>query len=121
MAQSLCKAAGLVFLIVGVAGFAVPNLFGFHLTPIHNVIHIATGAVAAYLGFAGTYAASKTFCVLFGAVYLLLGIAGFAAPGLIASVIGHPGPVTSADLMVDNVFHAVVGLVFLGAGVSKGR
>jgi len=41
------------------------------------------------------------------------------APGIVASVIGHPGPVTSADLMPDNVFHLLVGIVFLAVGLLR--
>jgi hypothetical protein len=119
MAQTLCKVAGVIFLIAGLAGFAMPTLLGFHLTAIHNVIHILTGALALYFGFAASYSAARSFCLIFGAVYLLLGILGFVAPGLVASVIGHPGPVTGGDLAPDNLFHAVVGLVFLGVGMGR--
>ena len=119
MAKSLCKLAGIVFIIVGLAGFAMPTLLGFHLTPIHNIIHIVTGAIAAYLGFSGSYDAARTFCLIFGFVYLLLGVIGFLAPNIVATVIGHPGPVTSGDLMSDNVFHLLVGIVFLGVGLMR--
>lgn len=119
MAKTLCKVAGFIFLIVGLAGFAMPNLLGFHLTPIHNIIHILTGAIALYMGFPATYAAAKTFCTLFGIVYALLGILGFAAPDMVATVIGHPTPVPAGALMPDNVFHLLVGIVFLAVGAMK--
>ena len=119
MARTLCKVGGFLFLIVGLAGFAMPTLMGFHLTPIHNVIHVLTGAFALYLGFSASYDAARTFCLIFGFVYLLLGVIGFLAPNIIATVIGHPGPVTSADLMPDNVFHLLVGIVFLGVGLMR--
>ena len=51
---------------------------------------LATGAVALYLGFAGSSGAVRTFCLVFGAVYLALGVLGFVAPGVVAAVIGHP-------------------------------
>jgi len=119
MAKTLCKVGGLIFLIVGLAGFAMPNLLGFHLTPIHNIVHILTGAIALYLGFAGSYDGAKTFCLIFGVVYLLLAILGFMAPGIVASILGHPGPVTAGDLMPDNVFHLLVGIVFLAVGMMR--
>ena len=120
MAQTICKVMGVVFLLAGVLGFAMPNLLGFHLTTVHNIIHIATGAVAAYLGFAGTYGAARTFCIAFGAVYLALGVLGFVAPGVVATVIGHP-PVSSGELTPDNLFHIVVGGAFLFAGLTSPR
>jgi hypothetical protein len=119
MAKTLCKILGVVLLIVGLIGFAVPDLLGLHLTPIHNIVHLVTAAIALYLGFAGSPEGAKTFCAVFGAIYLLLGILGFAAPGVVASIIGHPGPVTSADLTPDNAVHLLVGIVFLAAGLMR--
>ena len=118
MAKTLCKVAGLIFLIVGLVGFAMPTLMGFHLTPIHNIIHIVTGLIALYLGFAGSYDGAKTFCLIFGVVYILIAIIGFMAPGTLASILGHAGPMTSADLMPDNLFHIVAGAAFLVAGMK---
>lgn len=115
MAKTLCKIAGFIFLILGLAGFAAPNLLGFHLTPIHNIIHILTGAIALYMGFSASYEAARTFCLIFGVVYLLLGILGFVAPDVVAGVIGHPTPVGAPD----NAFHIVVGIVFLAVGAMR--
>ena len=56
----------------------------------------------------------------FGVVYLALGVLGFAAPGVVAAVIGHP-LVDSGELTPDNVFHIVVGAVFLLAGLTGPR
>lgn len=119
MAKTLCKILGVVLLIVGLAGFAMPNLLGMHLTPIHNIVHLLTAAIALYLGFAGSPEGARTFCAVFGAIYLLLGILGFAAPGVVASIIGHPGPVSSGDLTPDNAVHLLLGIVFLAAGLMR--
>jgi hypothetical protein len=86
MARTICRVLGVVFVLAGLGGFAMPHLLGFHLTTIHNLIHIASGAVAAYLGSFGSAAAVRTFCVVFGAVYLALGVVGFVAPGVVAAV-----------------------------------
>jgi hypothetical protein len=117
MAHMACKVLGVAFLLVGLVGFVQPHLLGFHLTPIHNVIHLATAAVALYLGFAGTLTAARTFCLVFGATYLLLGVLGFFAPALVATVLGHGEPVTAGDLTPDNSFHVVAGAAFLFAGL----
>ena len=115
MAKTLCKIAGFIFLILGLAGFAAPNLLGFHLTPIHNIVHILTGAIALYMGFSASYEAARTFCLIFGVVYLLLGILGFVSPDVVARIIGHPTPVGTPD----NVFHLLVGIVFLAVGAMR--
>ena len=118
MARTTCKVLGLAFLVAGLVGFVQPHFLGFHLTTIHNVIHLATAAVALYLGFAGTLTAARTFCLTFGAVYALLGVLGFLAPGLVATVLGHPGPVSGGDLTPDNLFHIVAGGAFVLAGMK---
>ena len=54
MAKTVCKILGVVFVLVGLCGFAAPGLLGAHLTPVHNVVHIVSGLIALYFGFAGT-------------------------------------------------------------------
>jgi hypothetical protein len=44
-------------------------------------------------------------------------ILGFAAPGLLSSILGHPG-LTASDLMADNLFHVAVTLSSLVAGFA---
>ena len=78
MAKTVCKILGVVFLLVGVLGFAMPDLLNAHLTPPHNVVHIVSGAIALYFGFAGSLSGAKMFSLVFGVVYLALGILGMA-------------------------------------------
>jgi uncharacterized protein DUF4383 len=118
MAKTLCKIVGVVLLIVGLAGFAMPNLLGMHLTGIHNVVHLLTAAIALYLGFAGSPGAARTFCIAFGAIYLLLGVLGFIAPGVVAAVIGHEGMASAGELMPDNAVHVLLGAAFLFVGLT---
>jgi hypothetical protein len=118
MAKTLCKVLGVVLLLVGIAGFFNDHLLGMHLTMLHNIVHLLTAAIALYIGFAGTASAARTFCLAFGAIYLLLGILGFIAPDVVASIIGHTlGPDDS--LTPDNAVHLVLGAVFLIAGLQR--
>lgn len=115
MAKTVCKIMGVIFLLVGVAGFAAPTLMGFHLGPAHNLVHILSGVIALYLGFAGSLSAAKTFCLVFGIVYLGLGLIGI--------VMGDPsmdrmltiGPLELG--MRDHGLHIIFGVVFLAAGL----
>ena len=114
MAKTVCKILGVVLLLVGVCGFAAPTLLGAHLTPIHNVIHIVSGAIALYFGFAGTLSAAKAFCLIFGVIYLALGVLGLA--------LGRPpdrmwmvGPLHFGQ--VDHIIHALLGIIFLAGGL----
>jgi len=131
MAKLVCKILGVVFLLVGVAGFAAPGLLGTHLSLAHNAVHIISGAIALYFGFAGSPSGARGFCLVFGAVYLLLGIVGF--------VLGHPGTSTIAGMIMedskmwkvipgtlelekmDHIVHCLLGVVFLGGGLLGGR
>lgn len=73
---------GLFFLVAGIGGFVsslAPNgmLFGiFMVGPVHNCIHLASGAVALLCAFVGAGAARKYFQI-FGVVYLLVALLGF--------------------------------------------
>ena len=120
MVKTFNKVVGVVLLIVGLAGFAMPHLLGMHLTPVHNIVHLVTAAIALYMGFAASYSAARTFSIAFGAVYLLLGLAGFVAPDVVTTVIGH-APASVGELMPDNLVHVVLGAAFLAVGLASGR
>ncbi|HVF23093.1 MAG TPA: DUF4383 domain-containing protein [Pyrinomonadaceae bacterium] len=118
MAKTICKILGVVFLLVGVAGFAAPTLLGAHLTPPHNVVHIVSGVVALYFGFAGTLSGAKMFSLVFGVVYLALGVMGLA--------MGEPphrewevGPLLFGTS--DHAIHILLGVLFLAGGLFTKR
>lgn len=114
MAKTVCKILGVVFLLVGLIGFVAPTLLGAHLTPAHNVVHLASGAIALYLGFAGTLSAAKAFCLLFGVVYLALGILGMAL-GVAPDRTWMVGPLHFGQ--ADHGIHILLGVVFLAGGL----
>ena len=120
MVKTFNKIAGVVLLVVGLAGFAMPHLLGMHLTPVHNIVHLLTAAIALYMGFAASVDSARTFSIAFGAVYLLLGVLGFVAPGVVTTVIAHP-PVSAGELMPDNAVHLLLGAAFLAAGLTQTR
>ncbi len=96
----------------------------------HNMVHIISGVIALYFGFSGSPGGARAFCLIFGVVYLLLGICGF--------VLGHEGVSTMAGMAgadptiwkllpgtlefgrVDHIIHVVLGLVFLNGGALVG-
>jgi hypothetical protein len=130
MAKTVCKLLGVVFVIVGIAGFVAPNLLGTHLSMAHNMVHIISGLIALYFGFAGSLSGARGFALAFGAVYLLLGIVGF--------IMGSPGTSTIEGMRMedgrlwkllpgtlelgtaDHAVHILLGIVFLaGALLTK--
>lgn len=114
MAKTICKILGVVFLLVGVAGFAAPTLLGAHLTPPHNVVHILSGVVALYFGFAGTLSGAKAFCLVFGVVYLALGILGMVL-GVPPDRLWTVGPLHFGSS--DHGIHILLGVVLLAGGL----
>ena len=114
MAKTVCKILGVVFLLVGLIGFAKNDLLGAHLTTEHNIVHLVSGAIALYLGFAGTLAAAKTFSLVFGVVYLGLGVLGLAM-GTGPDRMWMLGPLHFGQ--ADHGIHILLGVIFLAGGL----
>lgn len=128
MAKTICKILGVVFLLVGVIGFVMPGFLGTHLSVVHNLVHIISGAVALYLGFAGALSAARLFCIAFGILYLLLAICGFLLGSDLAPTIAGmtdmgrdarlwrviPGQLELGTM--DHIVHLLLGIVFLIGG-----
>jgi hypothetical protein len=114
MAKTVCKILGVVFLLVGVCGFAAPGLLGAHLSPIHNLVHIISGILALYFGFAGSLSGAKTFSLVFGVVYLALAILGLAL-GTGEDRMWMVGPLHFGK--ADHLIHGLLGIIFLAGGL----
>jgi hypothetical protein len=114
MAKTVCKILGVVFLLVGVIGFAKSDTLGAHLTPVHNVVHLVSGAIALYFGFAGTLTGARALCLVFGVVYLALGILGMAI-GTGADRMWMVGPLHFGQ--ADHGIHILLGVIFLAGGL----
>ncbi|HEX2059147.1 MAG TPA: DUF4383 domain-containing protein [Thermoanaerobaculia bacterium] len=108
---------GIAFLLVGVLGFVMPDLLGAHLTLAHNIIHLVTGAISLWIGLKGTPSGARTFCIVFGAVYLLLGVAGF----LFGSGDDRMLEIIPGQLMfgtMDHIIHVLLGAIYLIGGFA---
>lgn len=110
--KTIALVFGAVFTLVGilgpVLGGADGNLIIFGRNYLHDAIHLASGL--AGLG-AGAYAGGKfagEYLKGFGAIYLVVTVAGFALMGVFESLIGLN--------MADNVLHLVLAVALLGAG-----
>ena len=119
MAKTVCKILGLIFIIVGIAGFVAPHLLGAHLNPAHNAVHLVSGAIALYFGFSGSYSGARMFCLLFGIVYLLLGVCGW----FLGTGPDHMLPIDDLLMFgkVDHLIHIGLGVIFLAGGALGGR
>lgn len=119
--QKVCIGLGIVFVIVALAGVMMPGFMGMHLSMVHNLIHLGSGFLALWSGYSGRRKAYN-FCLAFGAIYGLLGIAGFimGSPGYPA--VGHMEADQNLFRLIPNVLefgtmdhlvHFLLGAVFL--------
>lgn len=82
MLKNFAIAFGVVFLVIGVLGFfppIAPNgyLLGvFQVGVLHNIIHLATGAVAIAMALSGEGAA-RLYFQIFGVIYAIVAVLGF--------------------------------------------
>jgi hypothetical protein len=124
MAKTVATLVGVVFIIVGICGFLKPGLLETHLTPAHNVVHLVSGAISLYLGTKGTMSAARKFCIIFGIVYLLLGVVGMLmGPGMPSvehlAQDAHLLKVIAGVLEFgtrDHIIHILIGVIYLIGG-----
>ena len=110
---------GAVLLVAGIIGFFYRSSFGSPgaVDPVlgildvngwHNLVHIASCALGL-LAFASGPAASRTYALAFGAVYIVVAIWGFiiGSGEAILTLI----PINTED----NILHLILGLLGIGA------
>ncbi len=114
---------GVVYLLVGIAGFFVSSgagfagteggtLIVFEVNPLHNVVHLLIGAVL--LGAAtSSVRASRAANTGVGAVYLLVGLLGLFLVGSSANILALNG--------ADNVLHVASAVLLLGVGLAADK
>lgn len=119
-AKSSALIIGIIFIAVGLLGFIDNPIIGesdgavFHADTFHNGVHIGSGVLFVLIALAAPGSASGVL-ILFGIVYLLLGVIGlisFGSQGM-GKVLGilH---VNGAD----NILHIVLGALIFIAGIS---
>jgi hypothetical protein len=124
MAKTYCRAVGAILLLIGVVDIVaqkmmhMSQLLGFELHLSHSAVHLVSGFVLLWAA-GGTRA--RTFALLFGAIYVLVAVAGLAGwAGDLGGYV-HLGLNTKYNLI-----HAVVGLLgviagFAGKGAEAAR
>ena len=72
-----------------------------------------------YFGFAGSAGAARGFCIIFGIVYLLLGICGW----FLGTGADHMFALGTLLMLgkVDHIIHILLGVIFLAGGALGGR
>jgi hypothetical protein len=115
---------GIVYVIIGIAGFFVTANVGlldttgglllgiFEVNILHNIAHLLIGAALLIAGLSGIRPA-KTVNSVVGAVYLLLGIVGLFIVGSAFNILAING--------ADNVLHFGSAVLLLAVGLGAER
>jgi hypothetical protein len=119
MIDLFCGFVGTLLISVGLFGFVNPHFLGMHLTPVHNVILLVTGALSLFFAFAGQPGRARVFARAFGFAYLLLGILGHFSPDAVAQLLGEGSGMTTGALGPDNLVHLFLGTVLLAVGLIE--
>lgn len=114
MIDTLALVFGIIYLAVGVVGFALAPggglLLGiFEVSTFHHIFHVGIGALGIVSGWQKIGA---LYCQMVGVVLLLLGVVGFISPAPVASIFANP----AANLLTDNMLHLVTGFILVYFG-----
>jgi hypothetical protein len=116
MAKTIATLLGVVFILVGIVGFFSHDFLGTHLNTTHNLVHLISGAISLYFGLAGSLGGARTFCIVFGVIYALLGVCGFLLGG------GTDWLLKLDDLLMlgkmDHIVHILLGVIYLIGGLA---
>ena len=120
--QKVTLVFGIIFVAVAILGFLTggmsmdahmatsPKLVGlFPMNAAHNAVHLAFGAWALFA--AKSAVNSRKFCLLSGAIYLVLAGLGFILPEAFGLV-----PIGGNDIAL----HAVLGIALTAVGAMTG-
>lgn len=118
----LATGFGVVYLLVGLAGFALTgvsdpvgtdgeHLLFFEVNPLHNVVHLAIGLVLLASG--RDVGSARAANVVIGAAYLVVGLVGLFLVGTEANIIALNG--------ADNLLHLGSAALLLGVGLTADR
>lgn len=123
-AKSAALLFGVIFIAVGLLGFIENPIVGesenaiFHTDSVHNGVHIGSGVLFVLIALAAPGAAAGLM-VLFGLVYLCLGVLGLVnlgttdGSGVLLGFLHVNG--------ADNYLHIALGAVILLAGIVTRR
>lgn len=114
-AKLYSQAVGVVLLLVGAIGLFQHDLLGMDLSKRHSAVHLATGALLAFVGFtSASQGQTKNVVLILGAVYTILGLCGFFMEQVL------PGFRIFHTDMLTNVVHLAIGVLGLAAAMMGG-
>jgi hypothetical protein len=114
LAKTYIILSGFILVVVGVVGFFRHEMFNLTFPPAHNLFHLISGVIALFAGLGGNPGGPRRFGLIFGSVYTLLAIAGFAGLRDLGLI--------QFDLNLHfNFIHLGVGALGLLAGLASAK
>ena len=115
MIKKVTIIAGVLLGVAGLLGFVDPNFLGLSLTAGQGTLYLFSGAAALYFGLLAAPVPARTFSLLFGSFYALLGMAGLGLGEPRMTII--PGQLAFETL--DHLFHLILGAAVLAVALSR--
>jgi hypothetical protein len=114
LARTYVVLSGAILVLVGVVGFFRREMFNLTFPAAHNIFHLGSGLIALWAGLGRSVDGPRWFGLIFGAIYTLVAIAGFAG-------MRDLGPIQLELNTHFNFIHLGVGLLSLVAGFLGAR
>ena len=102
--QKISTGVGILLMLLSFIGIVSPGMLGMHLSPVHNIIHLASGLLGVWSGHTYNPRSSYHYCLSFGVFYGIVGLGGF--------VFGEPGYPTFGYMKADNYLLRVIPNAF---------
>lgn len=107
-ARIYAQVLGVVLLLVGVVGLVLGDRVWLGLLNVdilEDIVHLITGGLLAYVGFARTdLALTRNVVGVLGIIYLVVGLLGFVTP-MVFGLIPH------GYTVFDNLLHLILGIL----------
>jgi hypothetical protein len=114
LARSYARFFGVVYVLVALIELFAKNVGNtLVFTPVHNVVHWATGVIGLIVGYAAGGKNSRTYAQVFGIVFAIVTVLGLFAPDFLATIIGY------RVNWLYHLVHAATAIGGLWAGFSK--
>ncbi|WP_127582274.1 DUF4383 domain-containing protein [Paenibacillus koleovorans] len=111
MVKAYAGVVGVLFLLLGVIGFFMKELFGMiHFDLTHNIIHLVFGAIG--IAAMRTDDNAVRFAKSIGVLYVALGLLGMVSPNMFGLM--H---MENAE----NVIHLIIGVIGLYLGFTAAQ
>ncbi|MFZ3589109.1 DUF4383 domain-containing protein [Bacillus sp. DJP31] len=107
MAAKFVRVLSLVFIVLGVIGFFLPLEAIFHLTPVHNSVHLLSGVIGLWAS--SSESKSALYARIFGLVYLGVAVLGLFTHEFLGIIF----------LLADNILHFIIAFASIYVGFAS--